>query len=426
MILLYRVITTSLYPLFIIFIYFRKILKKEDPLRFKEKIYPSYFNSKKKNGNTLIWFHAASIGELKSIIPILSELCLSQTKLEFLVTTTTLSSSEIAKLELKKIKNVSHRFFPLDVNFLIKEFIKQWKPDAIFLVDSEIWPNLILNAKINNIPIALINARITLKTSKKWMLFKNVAHTIFNHFSLCLTSNIDTKEFLLKLNVKNTKFYGNIKLVNKINPENIQNLNDKILKKKRFWLAASTHTGEDNFCLRTHLLLKKKYPEIISIIAPRHVDRAKEIETLSLSLNLKTQILNAGERIEDGKEIIIISAFGILQDYFKYAKSVFVGKSMIKKLRNVGGQSPIDAAKLGCKIYHGPYVYNFEEIYKILKDNNISSKIESSEELSENLAKDLNDIEKKGDQISKVINNLGQKTLIDTMKEIRKFINEIK
>ena len=99
---------------------------------------------------------------------------------------------------------------------------------------------------------------------------------------------------------------------------------------------------------------------------------------------------------------------------------------MIKKLRSVGGQSPIDAAKLGCKIYHGPYVYNFEEIYRILKDNNISSKIESSKELSENLIKDLDDIEKKGNQISQVVNNLGQKTLIDTMKEIRKFINEIR
>ena len=141
---------------------------------------------------------------------------------------------------------------------------------------------------------------------------------------------------------------------------------------------------------------------------------------------MNTQILNKGERIEGGKEIIIINDFGILQEYFKYAKSVFIGKSIVKKLKKVGGQNPIDAAKLGCKIYHGPYIYNFEEVYKILEKNNISSMIKSPEELSHNLLKDLNDIQKKNSKISDLINSLGENTLIDTMKEIKKFINEIK
>ena len=99
---------------------------------------------------------------------------------------------------------------------------------------------------------------------------------------------------------------------------------------------------------------------------------------------------------------------------------------MIKKLRGVGGQNPIDAAKLGCKIYHGPYVYNFKEIYEILEKNNVSLKINSIEQLSENLVKDLESIEQKDNKISEVINNLGQKTLIDTMKEVSKLINDIK
>jgi len=117
MILLYRIITTLLYPLLVIFIYFRKIIKKENPSRFKEKIYPSHFNIEDKKIDKLIWFHAASIGELKSIVPILKELNSAETKLKFLITTTTLSSSEIAKIELKKIPNACHRFFPLDVIF---------------------------------------------------------------------------------------------------------------------------------------------------------------------------------------------------------------------------------------------------------------------------------------------------------------------
>ena len=304
--------------------------------------------------------------------------------------------------------------------------MKKWKPDVIFLVDSEIWPNLIFSAKKFGIPMVLINARITAKTSKRWMRFPGIAKKIFNSFSLCLASNLETKNFLKNLKVKNVKFYGNIKLTNRIDVNKIKNKNKNILLNKRFWLAASTHVGEDEFCLKTHLLLKKKYSDIISIIAPRHIRRSKDIKTLSETFNFNTQILNKDEMIEEDKEIIIINSFGILQDYFKYTKSVFMGKSMLEKLKKVGGQNPIDAAKLGCKIYHGPYIYNFEEVYKILEKNNISLMIRSPEELSVNLVKDLSNIQKKNEKISYIINSLGEKTLIDTMKEIEKFTNEIK
>ena len=135
---------------------------------------------------------------------------------------------------------------------------------------------------------------------------------------------------------------------------------------KRFWFAASTHKEEDIFCLKTHLKLKQKFSDIITIIAPRHIDRVKDIKSLSEKLNLNVQILNEKEAILKNKEIIIINYFGALKEYFKYAKSVFIGKSMIRRLKDDGGQNPIEAAKLKCKIYHGPYVYNFEEIYKYL------------------------------------------------------------
>ncbi len=426
MILLYRIITNLLYPFLVIFIYLRKKRKKEDPVRFREKIFSSHFNVEEKKNDKLFWFHAASIGEVKSIVPIINQLNSDAQKLKFLITTTTLSSSEIAKNELEGISNACHRFFPLDVNFLIEQFLKKWKPDVIFLVDSEIWPNLIFSAKKFGVPMVLINARITAKTSKRWMRFPGIAKKIFNSFSLCLVSNLETKNFLKNLSVKNVKFYGNIKLANRIDVNKIKNKNKNILVNKRFWLAASTHVGEDEFCLKTHLLLKKKYSDIVSIIAPRHIVRSKDIKALSETFNLNTQILNKDEKIEEDKEIIIINSFGILQDYFKYTKSVFMGKSFLEKFKKVGGQNPIDAAKLGCKIYHGPYIYNFEEVYKILEKNNISSMIKSPEELSVNLVKDLSNIQKENEKISDIINSLGEKTLIDTMVEIKKFINEIK
>lgn len=163
MILTYRILTNLIYPLLFIFIFLRIILKKEDPKRYKEKIFISHFNVNRKKDFKLIWFHAASIGEIKSIIPIIEELNMSRKNLEFLVTTTTLSSANLATEELKKFNNTQHRFFPFDINFLIDKFLSLWKPSAIFLVDSEIWPNLIFNANKKRIPIAIINARITEK-----------------------------------------------------------------------------------------------------------------------------------------------------------------------------------------------------------------------------------------------------------------------
>jgi 3-deoxy-D-manno-octulosonic-acid transferase len=426
MILIYRILTTLIYPLLVFFIFFRKFKKKEDSSRYKEKIFPSYFNVNRNKYTKLLWFHAASIGEFKSILPIIEQLNEEKDNYEFLITTVTLSSGNLAKEELKKFKNIHHRFLPIDTNYVVSKFIYLWKPAIIFLVDSEIWPNLILNAKKRGIPLVLINARITLKTFKRWMIFPKTAKSIFSLFDLCLTSNSETKSYLLKLNAKNVNFNGNIKLINKIDKNNIQNLNESILVKNRFWVAASTHEGEELLCLKTHCTIKKRFNDIITIIAPRHIERVENIKSLCKLYNLNVQILQKNEIILKNKEILILDSFGVLQDYFKFAKSVFIGKSLIKELENDSGQNPIDAAKLDCKIYHGPFIYNFKEIYEILEKNNISKKVNNITELSNNLIIDLKNNNKENNNFSNLINSLGQKTLTDTMKNINEFLdNEI-
>ncbi len=168
MILTYKIFTTILYPFLFILLYFRRLQKKEDSKRFKEKILVSNFNVKNKGKSELIWFHAASIGEFLSIVPIIEHLNLNKKNLKFLVTTTTLSSGNLSKKILKNFKNVEHRYFPFDIPFLIENFLFLWRPDKIFLVDSEIWPNLLFKAKKFKIPIALINARLTKKSFNKW------------------------------------------------------------------------------------------------------------------------------------------------------------------------------------------------------------------------------------------------------------------
>ena len=141
MIFFYKSLTNFLYPFFILVIFFRKIIKKEDQIRYREKIFSSSFNVRRNKNLKLVWFHAASIGEFKSILPIIDQLNENNNYFEFLITTTTLSSGNLANENLKKYTNVQHRFFPVDVSFIMEKFLDLWKPYAVFLVDSEIRAN---------------------------------------------------------------------------------------------------------------------------------------------------------------------------------------------------------------------------------------------------------------------------------------------
>ena len=422
--LLYRTIAFIIYPLLIILIFFRKIFNKEDKDRYKEKIFSSSFRVKRTNGLKLVLFHAASIGEFKSIIPIIKELEKKNENLEFLVTTQTTSSANLANIELKRFKKATHRYLPLDVNFLMKKFLSHWKPDAIFLVDSEIWPNLIFLANRRGIPLGIINARITRKTYDRWKLFPKMARSIFGLFDLCIVSNTETKKYLENFNAKNVFYFGNLKFCENLEKTQFFNKNSKFLESNKFWLAASTHEGEDDFCLNTHIELRKKIKNVKTIIVPRHISRVKRIKKMGENLNLACQILNPDGEILDNKEIVIINSFGKLQSFYKYSKSVFIGKSMIKKFEDIGGQNPIEAAKLGCKIYHGPYVYNFKDVYLILAQKNVSKQVNNYRELVENLIFDLNNSKENNLEFISLTNQLEQKILNDSMEKINFFINE--
>ena len=422
MIFIYRLITILLYPIFIILIYLRKLFNKEDDNRYKEKIFSSNFFPNRNDKKKLIWFHAASIGEVQSIFPLVKKLNNENNDLEFLITTVTLSSGNIVKKKFFANENINHRYFPLDINFLIKSFLNKWKPNLVIFIDSEIWPNLIFEIKKRKTPIALINGRITKKTFNKWMWFSNFAKKIFNNFDLCLAASKESEENLRKLGVKNVKNIGNIKFSEEIETDDLFDKNIAILKQKTFWCAASTHNGEEIICLKTHLNLKRIYNDLITVIIPRHINRSMEINDLCKKYGLLSQILGNEESIKDNSEIIIINSFGTLSRFYNYSKSVFIGKSMIKKLQKVGGQNPIEAAKLGCKIYHGPHVYNFEEIYDLLKSYNISEEINNAAELSEKLANDLKELKNNENEITNIINDMGDKILTDTTKEIKKYL----
>ena len=414
----YRHLINILFPAIAILIFLRVWLKKEDKDRFKEKLFVSSFNVKRNKDRKLIWFHAASIGEIKSIIPLIKILN-KDDKFQFLITSVTTSSAKLIIDQLSDEKNIIHRFFPVDKQNIVMKFLENWSPDLILFVDSEIWPNFLFEIKKRKIPLILLNGRITTKTFLRWRLMPKTAKKIFQTFDLCLASSDKSKNYLEQLNAKNVKHIGNLKLSVEIKLKKQFTQNKNILKEKRFWCAISTHPGEELICIKTHLNLKKTYKDIVSIIIPRHINRSPKIKLICDKYNLKTQILSSGELIHSDNEIIIINSYGVISDYLESCKSVFIGKSMLKKLKYVSGQDPIEAAKLGCKIYHGPFVSNFHEIYELLNKLKISEIINSEKELSDCLIKDLNNFNKTYDNKISNVDILGKKILEDTLNELK-------
>ena len=419
MLLVYRSLINIFFPIIILITYLRIFFDKEDQKRFKEKLFSTSFNMSRNFQKKLIWFHVASLGEYKSILPIIKRL--NNDKFEFLITSLTLSSAELINLTFRNERNIHHRFFPIDKLSLVKKFLDGWRPDITLFVDSEIWPNFLFELKKRKIPLILLNARITKKTFNRWMLIPFYAKKIFRLFDLCLTSSEETKRYLNNLEAQNVKHFGNIKLAGPIEENEIYNKNETIFNQKKLWCAASTHKGEETFCIKVHNILKKKYDNIITAIIPRHINRSKTIYHLCEKQGLKSQIIKDGELIKNETEIVVVNDYNVLIKYFKFSKSVFIGKSIIKNLKKVGGQNPIEAAKMGCKVYHGPYVNNFKDIYNLFGKYKISEQIENENDLANKISEDFKTSENKLENY-KIINKIGDKVLTESVKQIEKFL----
>ena len=416
MIFLYRILTFFLFPIFIIITYLRRFTDKEDKIRFKEKISinESFFPKNKK----VVWIHAASIGETKSVLPLIQEIIKNNQKIFVLLTTTTLTSSQIVNKTGLNQNNFQHRFFPLDVQFLVKKFLDYWNPETIIFVDSEVWPNYLLEISKRNIPLMLLNGRITTKSFKRWKIFPNLSKKIFNLYDLCLTASSESEKNLKSLGAKNVKFIGNLKFCVSASDKNDNHELKSFFNNYFIWCAASTHRGEEEIILRTHNLLKNKINNLLTIIIPRHIIRSKEVYDICNKFNLKSQIISKSDDIIEKSEILIINSIGEMTKYFYNCKSIFMGKSLSKKLIKVGGQNPIEPAKCGCKIYHGPYVSNFREIYNFLNKKEIAYEVKNEIELSENILKDFENNDYLSKKSIEDLNNYGEKILNLTTKEV--------
>ena len=421
MYLWYKIFTYLFYPFAPIYLYLRKLRKKEDFTRYKEKL--SKINISRDSG-FLIWFHMASVGEAMSILPLI-ENCIEEKKInKILLTSITLSSGKILEKKFNQNSKVIHQFLPLDIPNLTNKFLKHWKPNLSIFIDSEIWPNLILQTNEKKIPLLLINARITKKSFARWKLIKNFAKKIFEKFDLCIVSNRESESFLKILGAKNVKNYGNLKFSKtKTNSNNeLDSLFLSKIKNRKIWCAASTHPTEEILCAKTHLNIKKNYNNIFTIIIPRHVDRVEKINTELTNLNLKVAYYSKLNQMDANTDILLIDSYGEALKFYNLSKYVFVGKSLVKSLVMNGGQSPIEPARLGCKVFHGPNVSNFVEVYEYLKTLGITKQVNSSDELSLSLVEEFKEDKPKNDKIAVKIENYGQNILNNTIRELKKYI----
>jgi len=415
MIFFYRTIINLIIILSPLIILIRLLKKKEHPIRFKEKF---CFFSKKRGPGKLIWFHGASVGEILSIIPLIEKLEKNKNINKILITSSTLSSSNIF---LKfKFKKTIHQFFPIDSNFFTKKFLNHWKPSLAVFIESEIWPNIILNLKNRNIPLVLLNARITKKTYKKWKKISFFSKSIFNKFDICLSQNDETKNYLKKLGAENIKKIGNLKF-SETNLKNINKINKNVQKffdsKKILFGAISTHQNEEIFCTKIHADLKKKYKNGITIIIPRHIHRTSEIKEEIEKTGLKIHLHSSNKKINNKTDIYLVDTFGETKLFLKICKIVFLGGSLIQH----GGQNPLEAARLGCKVIHGPNISNFLEVYTLLSKNNISSRIKTINQAKSIIKKNLSN-KSNSKKIIKKLNSIGNEVLFKNQKEINKYI----
>ncbi len=410
MFVIYQLLLTLIILFSPIIILFRIFKGKEDILRFKEKF---CLFSKKRNTGKLIWFHGSSVGELMSVLPILIKYDRDKFFDQILVTSSTLSSSKI--LQKYNFRKVVHQFFPIDHIFFSNIFLNYWKPSSAIFLESEIWPSIYRSLKKRNIPLILLNARISKKTFKKWMKLKTFSRRIFKLISFAYPQNKETKRYLKKLGVKainyigNLKFYEDRRIVNKESDNRIKNQ----FKKHKICIAASTHANEEVFAAQTHILLKKKNKNLITIIIPRHVHRVDEINNELKKLNLKTTYHSEKAKNLKNIDIYIVDTFGESRRFYKIANTVFLGGSIINK----GGQNPIEPARYGAKILHGPNIDNFKEVYAFLKVLKVSKEINSPIQFANEV------IFKKKMQNVKKIQKLGDVIFKNTLNKLGKIIN---
>lgn len=372
MILLYNLLWILSLPLVILLMIFRIVSGKEDVIRIPERLgIPSIIKSSRK----IIWIHAASIGESKIALTLTKHLQKTHKKHKILITTGTVSSSILVRKNLNG--SMMHQFIPLDNYLSIWLFFKYWRPDIGILIECELWPNLI-HIGSKHCPLLLANARMSDKSYERWKKYNFALTPVINKFKSILCQSAKDHSKYAALKASNAIVAGNLKYSASklpVPPHKLRVLKAQT-KGRKIFLAASTHPGDEKFILEVHNLLAKKYPEILTIIAPRHIDRESEIRKLSEKKKLKVATRSVREKISDKTNIYIADTMGELGLLFSIADVTFLGGSFKQ-----GGHNLIEPAYFDTVLTFGPNMSNCQEVSEAFLAEGAAYQIKKVKEL---------------------------------------------
>jgi 3-deoxy-D-manno-octulosonic-acid transferase len=310
----------------------------------------------------LIWAHGASVGEMLAVIPLVEGV--RARNFNVLVTSGTVTSARLAEERLPA--NVIHQFVPLDTPRYTARFLEHWRPNLALLAESDLWPNLIMAATEKNIPLILVNGRLSERSFTRWRYLPHTIQALLGRFDLCLTQSEPDAERYAELGAPRVTMTGNLKLDVPAPPVDAGKLAAMraVVRQRPVIAAASTHPGEEAVIIDAVRRLRKSFPGLLTIIAPRHPERGAGVVEIATAAGLNAVARSRGLLPDRGTDVYVADTIGELGLIYRLAPIVFMGGSLVRH----GGQNPIEAAKLGAAILHGPHVWNFTEIYSALDD----------------------------------------------------------
>lgn len=370
---LYKALFSLLSPLLKVYFYSRCLYGKDN-----WKDVQNHFGrpNKTRPAGELIWIHAVSIGESTAALTYIKHLKEKSPKTTILLTTTTVTSAKILESKLKNIKGCIHQFSVADNPRWIRKFLDYWKPNKVFFLESEIWPNTVNELYRRNIPLFLLNARLSPRSFKRWSYFKEFFCSVLKKFTGILAqSDLDAQRYGF-FSEQNVFKIDNLKYANSPLPCNDELLSKlkEICKNKKTLVAASTHTGEEEEILKAHQKLKKEF-NLVTIIVPRHLNRIAEIKKLFDKYHLTYQLRSQLSSV--ATDIILIDSFGEVGTCFRLADITFVGGSLVP----IGGHNIYEPVIFGKPVLFGPHMDNALEVRDLVLKNQVGFEVKSSEDI---------------------------------------------
>lgn len=370
----YRLASSALTPLAGPLLRWRLARGKEDGARLGER---QGMPGAPRPAGSLIWLHGASVGEALSLLPLIERL--TQGGRKVLITTGTVTSAALLATRLPA--GAMHQFVPLDARRFVRRFLAHWRPDALLLAESELWPNLILEASDAQIPVVLINARMSERSLGRWARVPDFIGALLARIDLCLAQTQSDGDRLARLGAPRVTLGGNLKYDAPAPPVDRQELAELagLTSGRQIWIAASTHEGEELIAGEAHRLVARTFPDVLTLIAPRHPARGPAIAGQLAGLGLSCALRSRGQMPSAGTAVFICDTIGELGLFYRLAGVVLVGKSFVGN----GGQNPIEPAKLASAILHGPHVANFADVYALLDAAKGAALVHDAQELAQ-------------------------------------------